>query len=51
MIGIKYYPQNATTNSNFVGNSIESVSHILKTMEEGIPLYSWREHTTKYRHF
>ena len=39
MIGIKYYPQNATTNSNFGVDSIESVSHILKTMEEeNIPL-------------
>ena len=39
MIGIKYYPQNATTNSDFGVDTIESVSHVLKTMEdEEIPL-------------
>lgn len=39
MIGIKYYPQNATTNSDFGVDTIESVSHILKIMEdEKIPL-------------
>lgn len=39
MIGIKYYPQNATTNSDFGVDTIESVSHVLKTMEnENIPL-------------
>ena len=39
MIGIKYYPQNATTNSDFGVDTIESVSHVLETMEdEKIPL-------------
>lgn len=39
MIGIKYYPQNATTNSDLGVDTIETVAHILKTMEdEKIPL-------------
>ena len=37
--GIKYYPKNATTNSKFGIETIESVFHILKIMEEeDIPL-------------
>ena len=39
MIGVKYYPQNATTNSGSGVDSIENVSHVLETMEsEEIPL-------------
>lgn len=39
MIGVKYYPQNATTNSDSGVDSIEKVSHVLETMEtEEIPL-------------
>jgi dihydroorotase len=37
--GIKYYPKNATTNSKYGIENIESVFHILKIMEEeNIPL-------------
>ena len=39
MIGIKYYPKSATTNSEYGVNNIESVFNILKIMEEEeIPL-------------
>ena len=39
MYGIKYYPKNATTNSNFGIKDIKEVFHILKIMEvEKIPL-------------
>jgi len=39
MHGIKYYPKNATTNSNFGIQDIKEVFHILKIMEnEEIPL-------------
>lgn len=39
MHGIKYYPKNATTNSNFGIQDIKDVFHILKIMEEEeIPL-------------
>lgn len=39
LIGIKYYPKSATTNSEFGILKIESIFHILEKMEEyGIPL-------------
>jgi dihydroorotase len=39
LIGIKYYPKSATTNSEFGINNLNSVIHILKKMElENIPL-------------
>ena len=48
IIGIKYYPKNATTNSKFGIKNIKSVYHILKIMEEeNIPLLIHGE-STKY---
>tara|TARA_B100001287_G_C22627752_1_gene503438 strand:- start:65 stop:1081 length:1017 start_codon:yes stop_codon:yes gene_type:complete len=39
LIGIKYYPKSATTNSDFGVSKLDSVLHILKIMEiEKIPL-------------